>query len=52
MLELTVVGSSALLKVAVTVVPTATPVAPLAGLWPVTVGGVVPVDVVKTTSTQ
>ena len=37
----TVAGSSASLKVAVTLVATATFVAPLAGVRPVTVGGVV-----------
>ncbi len=49
-----VVGSIASLKVAVTVVPVLTPVAPLAGDCPVTVGGVVSeaAAVVKTTSTQ
>ena len=41
MLVLTVAGSSASLNVAVTTVPTATPVAPLAGVRELTVGGVV-----------
>ena len=47
-------GLIASLKVAVTAVVDATPVAPLAGVRPVTVGGVVsgPAVVVNTTSTQ
>ena len=50
----TVAGSSASLKVAVTVVLTVTPLAPLVGVRPVTVGGVVsgPALLVNTTSTQ
>jgi hypothetical protein len=49
-----VAGSIALLKAAVAVVPGATPVAPLAGVTEVTVGGVGPVlpEVLNTTSTQ
>ena len=48
-------GSIASLKVAVTLAVTATPVAPAAGVVPVTVGGVVspaPAVVSNTTSTQ
>ena len=55
MLGVTVLAVIASLKVAVTGVVVAMPVAPLAGLWPVTVGGVrspPPPLVVKTTSTQ
>ncbi len=52
---LTVVAVSASLNCAVTFAPTATPVAPRAGVTPVTVGGVVSgaaAPVSKTTSTQ
>ena len=52
--EFIVAASIASLNVAVTVVATATSVAPLAGVRPVTVGGVVSGGalVLKTTSTQ
>jgi hypothetical protein len=50
--ELTVPGLRALLKVALTVVPKATPVTPLAGVVELTLSGVGPEVVMKTTSTQ
>ena len=50
--ELMVVALRALLKVALTVVPELTPVAPLAGVVEFTLSGVGPVVTVKTTSTQ
>ena len=51
-LPLIVAAFIALLKVAVTFVPTATPEAPLAGETEVTVGGLPGAVVLKTTSTQ
>jgi hypothetical protein len=46
------VESIGLLNVALTVVPVATPVAPLAGVVDATVGAADPLPVLKTTSTQ